>query len=205
MLAFLNLAATVPAVVVPPSAIDIAPFVTEASQRTGMPEAVIWAVMHTESRGQLRALSPKGAMGLMQLMPATWASLSTQHHLGPDPFDPHDNILAGAFYLRYLYDRYGWDGFLAAYNAGPGRYEDYRDTGLALPAETQTYVVLVAEKLAGKTIVIGAASSKPERPIWTQAALFMTQPIDGPNTAAASSGPGTPFVDLALPVSPLPQ
>ena len=64
-------------------------------------------------------------MGLMQIMPDTWTELRTRHRLGRDPYDPRDNILAGAAYLREMHDRYGSPGFLAAYNAGPGRYEDY--------------------------------------------------------------------------------
>src|SRR3546814_3022380 len=81
--------------------------------------------MRVESRGDVRAVSPKGAMGLMQLMPDTWASLRVRLGLGANPYDPRDNILAGAAYLREMHDRYGSPGFLAAYNAGPGRYEEY--------------------------------------------------------------------------------
>src|SRR3546814_5730962 len=77
--------------------------------------------MRVESRGDVRAVSPKGAMGLMQLMPDTWASLRVRLGLGANPYDPRDNILAGAAYLREMHDRYGSPGFLAAYNAGPGR------------------------------------------------------------------------------------
>ena len=75
--------------------------------------------MQAESGGDARALSPKGAMGLMQIMPGTWAELRLRYGLGADPYDPHDNITAGAAYLREMHDRYGEPGFLAAYNAGP--------------------------------------------------------------------------------------
>ena len=61
----------------------------------------------------------------MQIMPETWNELRSRFHLGADPFDPHDNIIAGAAYLRELRDRFGERGSLAAYNAGPGRYEDH--------------------------------------------------------------------------------
>ena len=74
-----------------------------------------------ESFGDVHAISPKGAMGLMQIMPATWAGLRPRYGLGADPYDAHDNIIAGAAYLRELQDRYGAPGFLAAYNAGPAR------------------------------------------------------------------------------------
>ncbi len=96
--------------------------------------------MRAESFGDVHAISPKGAMGLMQIMPQTWATLRQRYHLGADPYDVHDNIIAGAGYLRELHDRYGVPGFLAAYNAGPGRYDDHRATGRALPAETRAYV-----------------------------------------------------------------
>ena len=89
--------------------------------------------MHVESVGDVRALSPKGAMGLMQIMPETWAILRARFGLGANPYDPHDNILAGAAYLRKLHDRYGAAGFLAAYDAGPARYEDRLATGRPLP------------------------------------------------------------------------
>ena len=71
--------------------------------------------------GDVRAISPRGAIGLMQIMPETWAGLRQRYGLGADPYDAHDNIIAGAAYLRELHDRYGIPGFLAAYNAGPSR------------------------------------------------------------------------------------
>ena len=96
--------------------------------------------MRVESGEKSRARSRKGAIGLMQIMPKTWAELRARHSLGADPYDPTDNILAGTAYIRELYDRYGAPGFLAAYNAGPGRYERHLATGRPLPAETQAYV-----------------------------------------------------------------
>src|SRR5579872_805748 len=105
-----------------------AAIVTEASRRFGVPERWIRAVMQAESGGRQRARSPKGAMGLMQIMPKTWTELRARHGLGADPFDPRDNILAGAAYIRELHDRYGAPGFFAAYNAGPGRYERHLAT-----------------------------------------------------------------------------
>ena len=122
----------------------IAAPVAEAALRSGIPASWIRAVMQAESGGDARAVSPKGAMGLMQIMPETWATLRLRYGLGADPFDPHDNILAGAAYLRELHDRYGSPGFLAAYNAGPARYEDHLATGQPLPAETRAYVALLA-------------------------------------------------------------
>ena len=74
--------------------------------------------------GQL-ITSQVGAMGLMQVMPQTYDELRERYPLGDDPFDPHNNIFAGAAYMREMYDMYGSPGFLAAYNAGPHRLDDY--------------------------------------------------------------------------------
>ena len=127
-----------------------AAFVTEASKRFGVPEQWIRAVMHVESGGKLRTRSRKGAMGLMQIMPKTWAELRARYSLGANPFDPHDNIVAGTGYIRELQDRYGTPGFLAAYNAGPGRYENHLATGRPLPDETQVYVATLAPMIKGQ-------------------------------------------------------
>ena len=128
--------------------IDWRPFVIEASQRFGIPVAWIERVMQAESGGKTRwgrrrTTSRAGAMGLMQVMPATWAELRAAHRLGIDPYDPHDNILAGTAYLRELYDRFGYPGLFAAYNAGPSRYADYLN-GRPLPGETRGYLNKVA-------------------------------------------------------------
>jgi hypothetical protein len=148
--------------------------VAEAAQRFGIPAAWIAAIMRIESRGDQRAVSPKGALGLMQLMPDTWDALRTRYGLGRDPFDPHDNILAGAAFLRAMHDRYGSPGFLAAYNAGPGRYEDYRDRHRPLPAETVAYVAALAP-FVGDGATNGALLSAAPVPMsWTQAPLFIT-------------------------------
>ena len=126
------------------SVLPFAAFVTEASKRFGVPEHWIRAVLHVESGAKQRARSSKGAMGLMQIMPKTWTELRARYGLGADPYDPRDNILAGSAYIRELYDRYGAPGFLAAYNAGPGRYERHLATGRPLPDETQAYVATLA-------------------------------------------------------------
>ncbi len=140
-----------------------AAFVTEASRRFGVPEHWIRGVMHVESSAKQRARSSKGAMGLMQIMPKTWTELQVRHRLGADPYDPHDNILAGTAYIRELHDRYGVPGFLAAYNAGPGRYERHLATGRPLPDETQGYVsrlaLAIESKQTGAKITAVAKSS----------------------------------------------
>lgn len=116
-----------------------ADFIDDASRRFGVPVQWIRSVLGAESAGDVRAKSAKGAMGLMQIMPDTWVDLRLRHGLGDDPYDARDNILAGTAYLRELHDQYGSPGFLAAYNAGPARYEEHL-AGRPLPAETQTYL-----------------------------------------------------------------
>src|SRR6478735_2031378 len=66
-----------------------------------------------------------------------------------DPFDPHDNILAGVAYMREMYDIYGSPGFLAAYNAGPSRLDDYLANNRALPDETRRYVAMIGPDIVG--------------------------------------------------------
>lgn len=148
--------------------------VAEAAQRFDIPAIWIRAVMGAESAGDLGAVSSAGAMGLMQIMPGTWADLRVRHHLGRDPYDPRDNILAGAAYLRELHDRYGSPGFIAAYNAGPDRYEASL-AGRPLPSETRAYVAAIAPIIAGggdALVMIAAA----DRFAWTRAPLFIVQP-----------------------------
>ena len=148
--------------------------IAEAAQRFGIPAAWIRAVMRVESANDVRAISPKGAMGLMQIMPATWADLRARHRLGNDPYDPRDNILAGAAYLRELHDRYGSPGFLAAYNAGPGRYEEHL-AGRPLPAETRAYVAMLAPQIGGGEIAGPVVVAVADPLSWTRAPLFVAQ------------------------------
>jgi soluble lytic murein transglycosylase-like protein len=77
-------------------------------------------------------------MGLMQIMPETYAELRLSYHLGADPYEPRNNILAGAAFLREMHDHFGPDGLLAAYNAGPGRYEGYLKIGHSFPKRHAT-------------------------------------------------------------------
>lgn len=114
--------------------------ITEASRRFGIPEHWILKTIEIESGGKVHAVSTRGALGLMQIMPRTWVELSMRYGLGIDPFDPHDNIVAGTAYLREMLDRFGTEGFLAAYNAGPKRYEEHLAAGRPLPEETLAYV-----------------------------------------------------------------
>jgi D-alanyl-D-alanine carboxypeptidase len=101
------------------------PYIREAAARFRVPGHWVRAVMHQESGGEQQATSSVGAMGLMQVMPATYEELRARYQLGDDPYDPHNNILAGTAYIREMYDRFGAPGFLAAYNAGPDRVDSY--------------------------------------------------------------------------------
>jgi soluble lytic murein transglycosylase-like protein len=128
------------------------PIIAEASQRFAVPQAWIAAVMQAESAGLTHwngrpITSHAGAMGLMQLMPGTWDAMRRRHGLGPDPHDPRDNIMAGTAYLRAMYDRFGYPGLFAAYNAGPGRYAEHLRGQRPLPGETRAYIAQLARTL----------------------------------------------------------
>jgi hypothetical protein len=182
--------------------------IADAAQRLSVPTGWIRAVMRVESANDPRALSEKGAMGLMQIMPKTWEELRARYALGADPYEPRDNILAGAAYLRELHDRFGSPGFLAAYNAGPERYAQHLATGAPLPVETQNYVAMLAPIIQG---------SQPERvaddavntPPWRSASLFATpieRRLSDPRPASSLLPPATSrnamIVDLSALVPP---
>ena len=133
----------------------------EASLRTGLPVAWLHDLMHVESGGDATAVSPKGAIGLLQVMPATYAALRRPLGLGADPFAPRDNLLAGGMYLRLLVDRYGWPGALAAYNAGPGRLDAFLTRGRALPTETTAYLLRFASSHAVSAVGVASVRVQP--------------------------------------------
>ncbi|WP_346775555.1 lytic transglycosylase domain-containing protein [Sphingomonas sp. G-3-2-10] len=164
--------------------------IARASRHFAIPGRLIRAVIAVESGGAVYAISPKGALGLMQLMPGTWAELRRRYALGSDPFDPCDNIFAGTGYLRELLDRYGDPGFLAAYNAGPGRYEAYL-AGRPLPAETVAYVA----RLSGRMMGEGAPAQRramPDPEAWRDGQLFARSSESGPSQTIASSESSPP-------------
>lgn len=152
-------------------AVPLAEAIARTSARFAIPEGLIHSVIAAESNFMVRAVSPKGAMGLMQLMPDTWAELRLRYALGADPFDPCDNITAGTAYLRELLDRYGDPGFLAAYNAGPGRYEAYRRGARRLPAETLAYVARLSSAPLGNVPVSPPVTPDPDA--WMRGELFV--------------------------------
>ena len=104
--------------------------------------------MRQESGGRVSATSRVGASGLMQVMPSTYAGLRARHRLGNDPYHPYDNIMAGTAYIREMYELYGSPAFLAAYNAGPRRLEEYLYSGRGLPEETRHYVSRIGPAIA---------------------------------------------------------
>lgn len=130
------------------------PYIREASARFDVPEMWIRQVMRVESggheyiNGQL-VVSAAGAMGLMQLEPETYQEMASQYGLGNDPFNPYDNIMAGTAYIHAMYQVYGSPGFLAAYNAGPGRLNSYMNYSRPLPSETKNYVAMIAPHIQG--------------------------------------------------------
>ena len=111
--------------------------------------------MRVESGGRtmlsekMPMVSEKGAVGIMQVMPETYTEMRTQYRLGPDPFDPSDNIQAGAAYLRWLKSKYAYPAMFAAYNAGPQRVDDLLAQGTPLPEETRDYIDRIARILNG--------------------------------------------------------
>ena len=170
----------------------------EASLRSGLPAVWLHDVLRAESGGNARALSPKGAIGLMQLMPSTYAALRAPLSLSADPSNPRDNILAGAVYLRLLVNRYGWPSALAAYNAGPARLEALLTRGRGLPPETVAYLRAIAQthnpSVATATDV-GAQGSgetvstawRDQRPPASKPTLFVT--VASPSAVTSAAAP----------------
>jgi hypothetical protein len=167
------------------------PHIREAARRFQVPERWIREVMRQESGGRLYdggglpITSRAGAMGLMQVMPRTYYILQRRHGLGSDPFEPRDNILAGAAYIREMYDRYGAPGFLAAYNAGPERVDLYLAGSTILPDETMNYLASVAPRLG-----TGVALNGPFTTYANGAAILGHQEAYASETDLAYAGGG---------------
>lgn len=138
------------------------PQIAAAAQRCAVPTRWIEQVMRAESGGRTHLngapiRSAKGAIGLMQLMPGTWLEMRARLGLGTNPDDPSDNVVAGACYLRRMYDAFGHPGLFAAYNAGPARYRRHLK-GRPLPAETRTYMQRIGATDAAATPPTAAPS-----------------------------------------------
>ena len=127
--------------------------VDEASRRLDVPREWIVAVMRQESggrtvlEGDVPITSITGAMGLMQVMPETYAEMREQYGLGRNPYDPRDNVFAGTAYLKWLHGKYGYPAMFAAYNDGPGNIELNMAGKHPLPAETIAYLVNIRTRL----------------------------------------------------------
>jgi hypothetical protein len=132
------------------------PLIKNAARHFSIPARWIREVMRIESGGRtmmaenVRIVSSQGALGLMQVQRGTYTELRALYGLGADPFDPHDNIFAGAAYLRWLRGKYGYPALFEAYDDGPGNFEQRSAKGLSLPAETRNYVSTVTIALGGK-------------------------------------------------------
>jgi len=145
----------------PTPEVDLNEVVNAASGRYRLDPDLVSSVIKAESGFNVRAVSPKGAQGLMQLMPDTASKLGV-----PDAFDPQANVEGGTRYLRELLERYNFDlvKALAAYNAGPLRVEQYG--GVPPYHETRAYVARVVKdfnkkKKAQQQSAAGRAKSKP--------------------------------------------
>ena len=167
--------------------------IDDASLRFGIPTRWIERVMRAESSGQTTLngrpiRSHAGAMGLMQLMPGTWAAMRHAHGLGLNPDVPRDNIMAGTAYLRAMYDRFGYPGVFGAYNAGPARYAAYLQGRSRLPAETIDYLRSVTGRQVATPV---RADSASEVRVQMLVAVERQRPIIvAPTTLAAP--PSTP-------------
>lgn len=169
--------------------------IAEAALRFGLPADWIRAVIRAESGGDALALSRAGAVGLMQLMPGTYADLRSRYGLGADPYGIRDNILAGSAYLRELRDRYGPLGMLAAYNAGPGRWDEHVRTGRPLPDETERYLAKLSSAVGLPTLDPALAAGPGETARQQTDTLFARRggrPAAAQGTAAGRRSAGVP-------------
>jgi soluble lytic murein transglycosylase-like protein len=179
----------------PPSAIhspvakpsNLNDVISSVSDRHHLDPDLINSVIRAESGFNPRAISPKGARGLMQLMPNTASKLGV-----PNAFDPQANVEGGTRYLRELLERYNFDLIkaLAAYNAGPGRVEQYH--GVPPYYETRAYVARIVrdfnrKKLAQQQSTQAAANGKSSK-LQPPASSSKARPGAG-QTAAVTSQP----------------
>ncbi|HTS78038.1 MAG TPA: lytic transglycosylase domain-containing protein [Bryobacteraceae bacterium] len=135
---------------------EIADLVNETARRHDVDPLLVHSVIQVESDYNPNAISPKGAQGLMQLMPSTAKMLGAS-----DSLDAGQNIEAGVKYLKYLQDLYKDDRLaLAAYNAGPGAVEKYKN--VPPYRETQDYVSQVGKRYAAARKAVATAAPAPE-------------------------------------------
>jgi len=160
--------------------------------RFGLPPTWIASVISAESGGRAcrkgRAIrSPAGAAGVMQLMKPTWAEMRHLLRLGASVDDPADNITAGVAYLRLMYDRFGYPGAFAAYNAGPARYAQSL-AGRPLPKETRHYLDRVLARIDGLSPARSAAPARDPSILFVSAGNLQDLGYPEAATATVSSG-----------------
>jgi len=163
-----------------PNSFDLAQAVKNASGTYQLDPDLVTSVIRAESGFNVRAVSPKGAQGLMQLMPQTASQLGVKN-----AFDPQANVEAGTRYLRELLERYNFDLIkaLAAYNAGPQRIDQYN--GVPPYYETNAYVARIVRDFNKKKLAAQAATAPPAKknpttkptPAHAQAKSTPAQPV----------------------------
>ena len=165
-----------------PAPLHLDDVVNSASDRYRLDPDLVNSVIKAESGFNVRAVSPKGAQGLMQLMPGTASSLGVSN-----AFDPEANVEGGTKYLRELLERYNFDlvKALAAYNAGPQRVEQFG--GVPPYYETRVYVAKVVRDFNKKKAAQGKTSAPPKTPAHPSAAKAHSTPAPSRNSAAVSS------------------
>jgi hypothetical protein len=192
------------------------PYIRAASQRFDVPTSWIRNVMRVESGGNEYmgghlTISAAGAMGLMQLEPETYREMAAQYGLGPDPFNPYNNIMAGTAYIHEMYAIFGSPGFLAAYNAGPGRLAEYVNDHVPLPQETQAYLAMIAPHIAGDYPGGNSAdeelamNTSPQTGVGVSSSALpsVSAPVENmpPPALVESMAPPAPVASVALPGS----
>jgi hypothetical protein len=154
------------------------PIIAAASRQFHISQDWVRAVMRMESGGRTMLdakfpiTSDAGAMGLMQVMPQTYRDMRVAYKLGADPYNPHDNIYAGAAYLSALHKKYGYPAMFAAYNDGPGNLEAHLFRGRPLPDETIAYVSGI---VGGRGVHGGAGKVKFTQPDGAEIAIDLSQ------------------------------
>jgi hypothetical protein len=177
------------------------PIAAKASKRFDVPLIWINAVMRLESGGRTmlsesqKMISDKGALGLMQVLPGTYAEMRAQYGLGADVFDPKNNINAGTAYLKWLRGKYGFPAMFAAYNAGPGSVEAVMAHTKVLPTETRIYMAGINKILGGGADGMLINSAKLTRPDGT---TVLIDPIAVNSIRAVAPGEYTEGVQTVV-------
>jgi transglycosylase-like protein with SLT domain len=178
--------------------IDLRDLITQEAQRQGVDPSLALSVAQTESstcqwaaNGNV-VTSPRGALGVFQLLPSTAAQL------GVDPTDVNDNIRGGITYLKQLYQKYGtWDQALAAYNWGPGNVDKAAAAGTSWPVSVYNYAAAIIGRVLGTNAAAAVqAGTPPPSPTMLPVASFSASDI---LSSVMPSGDNTPVIaGLAL-------